>query len=107
MTEWSESTSDEIPSNLKNEIDIVYVHSDGNPKLIGEWKLINDNNYNQIIIHPDAYKKLMGASDTSFLGKLKYGWRLFALSWSDWKDVMYSEDFVEEFFEYLGNCGEL
>jgi hypothetical protein len=68
---------------------------------------IQEDNYNQIIIHPDAYKKLTEASDKSFLGKLKYGWRLFVLSYSDWKDAMYSEDYVEEFFEYLGNRGVL
>lgn len=80
---------------------MVNVHSENKLKLIGEWKLVNDY-YDQIIIHPDAYKKLMEASDKSFLGKLKYGWRLFALSWSDWKDAMVSENYVEEFFEYLG-----
>ena len=26
------------------------------------------------------------------------------LSWSDWKDAMVSEDYAEEFFEYLGSC---
>lgn len=91
-------------NNLPFSIETVNVHSENKSKLIGEWKLINDNDYNQIIIHPDAYKKLMEASDKSFLGKLKYGWRLFALSWSDWKDAMVSENYVEEFFEYLGNC---
>lgn len=89
-------------NNLPFSIEMVNVHSENKSKLIGEWKLVND--YNQIIIHPDAYKKLIEASDKSFLGKLKYGWRLFALSWSDWKDAMASRDYVEEFFEYLGNC---
>ena len=62
----------------------------------------NDDRY--IVVHPDAYKYLTEATDTSFFGKLKYGWKLFMLSWSDWKDAMVSEDYVEEFFEYLGTC---
>ena len=56
---------------------------------------IQEDIYNQIIIHPDAYKKLMEATDKSFFGKLKYGWRLFALSYFDWRDAMYNEDYVE------------
>jgi hypothetical protein len=108
MTDWSEPTSDEILSNLKNEIDRItnlpmyYCHK---PEDFG--KLLNqieDKNYNQIIINPGVYKYFAEAKDKTFLGKLKYGWRLFALSWSDWKDAMVSEDYVEEFFEYLGNC---
>ena len=94
-------------NNLPFQIETVNVHSEDKRKLIGEWKLVNDNDYNQILINPGVYKYFAEASDTSFLGKLKYGWRLFALSWSDWKDAMYSEDYVEEFFEYLGNCGTL
>jgi hypothetical protein len=65
----------------------------------------NDDRY--IVLHPDVYKYLTEATDTSFFGKLKYGWKLFMLSWSDWKDAMVSEDYVEEFFEYLGNCEDL
>lgn len=68
---------------------------------------IQEDNYNQIIINPGVYKYFKEAKDKTFFGKLKYGWRLFVLSYSDWKDVMYSEDYVEEFFEYLGNRGEL
>tara|TARA_R110000868_G_scaffold386474_1_gene654774 strand:- start:29 stop:235 length:207 start_codon:yes stop_codon:yes gene_type:complete len=59
---------------------------------------------NAIMLHPDAYKKLTEATDTSFFGKLKYGWKLFFLSVSDWKDAMVNEDYVEEFFKYLGTC---
>ena len=66
-----------------------------------------ENGEKYIIIHNDAYHKLTEATDNSFFGKIKYGWRLFALSVSDWKDAMVSEDYVEEFFEYLGNRGEL
>lgn len=57
-----------------------------------------------IVVHNDAYQKLTEATDTSFYGKIKYGWKLFMLSWSDWKDAMTSDDYVEEFFEYLGSC---
>jgi hypothetical protein len=66
-----------------------------------------ENGEKYIIVHNDAYHKLTEATDNSFFGKLKYGWKLFALSWSDWKDAMYSEDYVEEFFEYLGSCEDL
>jgi hypothetical protein len=50
---------------------------------------------------------LTEAQDDSFFGKLRYGWRLFALSVSDWKDAMSCDDYVEEFFEYLGSCEDL
>lgn len=60
-----------------------------------------------IIIHPEVYEHLTEALDTSFFGKLKWGWKLFALSWSDWKDAMSCEDYVEEFFYYLGYSKEL
>lgn len=55
-----------------------------------------------IIVHPEGYKVIKEVMDDSFFGKLRLGWRLFALSVSDWKDAMYSEDYVDEFFEYLG-----
>lgn len=55
-----------------------------------------------IVVHNDAYQKLTEATDTSFFGKIKYGWRLFALSVSDWKDAMMREDYTEEFFWFLG-----
>jgi hypothetical protein len=71
-------------------------------ELVEELKEQHNEQMNAIIIHPDAYKKLTEATDTSFFGKIKYGWRLFMLSVSDWKDAMVSEDYVEEFFEYLG-----
>ncbi len=75
--------------------------------LIKELKEQHNEQMNAVLLHPDAYKYLTEATDTSFFGKLKYGWKLFMLSWSDWKDVMVSEDYVEEFFEYLGNCEDL
>jgi hypothetical protein len=127
----TEPQQPDLPFSIKK----INVSSEGKTKLIGKWKIEppifppidfsdetvefikdefleelkeqNNEQMNAILIYPDAYKKLMEASDTSFLGKLKYGWRLFALSWSDWKDAMYSEDYVEEFFEHLGNCGTL
>jgi hypothetical protein len=75
--------------------------------LIKELKEQHNEQMNAVLLHPDAYKYLTEATDTSFFGKLKYGWKLFMLSWSDWKDAMVSEDYVEEFFEYLGNCEDL
>ena len=72
--------------------------------LIKELKEQHNEQMNAVLLHPEVYKYLTEATDTSFFGKLKYGWKLFFLSVSDWKDVMVSEDYVEEFFEYLGNC---
>ena len=75
--------------------------------LIKEIKEQHNEQMNAVLLHPDAYKYLTEATNTSFFGKLKYGWKLFMLSWSDWEDAMVSEDYVEEFFEYLGNCEDL
>ena len=75
--------------------------------LIKELKEQHNEQMNAVLIHPEVYKYLTEATDTSFFGKLKYGWKLFFLSVSDWKDAMVSEDYVEEFFEYLGNCEDL
>ena len=75
--------------------------------LIKELKEQHNEQMNAVLLHPDAYKYLTEATDISFFGKLKYGWKLFFLSVSDWKDAMVSEDYVEEFFEYLGNCEDL
>lgn len=67
----------------------------------------DENGEKCIIIHPDAYHKLKEVTNNSFFGKIKYGWRLFMLSVSDWEDAMVSEDYVEEFFKYLGSCEDL
>jgi hypothetical protein len=72
--------------------------------LIKELKEQHNEQMNAVLLHPEVYKYLTEATDTSFFGKLKYGWRLFALSVSDWKDAMVSEDYVEEFFWFLGSC---
>ena len=75
--------------------------------LVKELKEQHNEQMNAVLLHPEVYKYLTEATDTSFFGKLKYGWKLFFLSVSDWKDAMVSEDYVEEFFEYLGNCEDL
>ena len=75
--------------------------------LIKELKEQHNEQMNAVLLHPDAYKYLTEATDISFFGKLKYGWKLFFLSVSDWKDAMVSEDYVEEFFKYLGTCEDL
>ena len=75
--------------------------------LVKELKEQHNEQMNAVLIHPEVYKYLTEATDTSFFGKLKYGWKLFFLSVSDWKDAMVSEDYVEEFFEYLGSCEDL
>jgi hypothetical protein len=72
--------------------------------LIKELKEQHNEQMNAVLLHPEVYKYLTEATDNSFFGKLKYGWRLFALSVSDWKDAMVSEDYVEEFFWFLGSC---
>ena len=59
-----------------------------------------------IIVHPEGYKVIKEVLDDSFFGKLKLGWRRFALSVSDWQDAMACEDYVGEFFEYLGCCDD-
>ena len=66
-----------------------------------------ENGEKYIIVHNDAYQKLTEATDNSFFGKIKYGWRLFSLSVSDWKDAMLSEDYTEEFFWFLGRGVDL
>jgi hypothetical protein len=75
--------------------------------LIKELKEQHNEQMNAVLLHPDAYQKLTEATDTSFFGKIKYGWRLFMLSVSDWKDAMVSEDYVEEFFWFLGRGVDL
>jgi hypothetical protein len=75
--------------------------------LVKELKEQHNEQMNAVLIHPEVYKYLTEATDTSFFGKLKYGWRLFALSVSDWKDAMVSEDYVEEFFWFLGRGVDL
>ena len=78
-----------------------------NKQLTEYLKEQHNEQMNAVLLHPDVYKYLTEATDTSFFGKLKYGWKLFTLSVSDWKDAMSSEDYVEEFFEYLGSCEDL
>jgi hypothetical protein len=75
--------------------------------LIKELKEQHNEQMNAVLLHPEVYKYLTEATDNSFFGKIKYGWRLFALSVSDWKDAMVSEDYVEEFFWFLGRGVDL
>lgn len=58
-----------------------------------------------IFIHPDVQKRINLATDTSFLGLITYGWRLFYLSFEDWRDVMSGATFPDEFFYHLGYRG--
>ena len=55
-----------------------------------------------IFIHPDIQKRINLATDVSFLGLIRYGWRLFYLSFEDWRDVMSGATFPDEFFYHLG-----
>lgn len=76
-------------------------------ELVEEFTEQHTEQLSQIIIQPGFHKYFTESQDTSFFGKLRYGWRLFTLSFSDWQDTMSCEDYVEEFFDYLGNRGEL
>lgn len=75
--------------------------------LVKELKDFHTEQNVKIIIHPDVYKSLTEAQDDSFFGKLRYGFRLCFLSYQDWLDAMSCGDYVEEFFEYLGNMEKL
>lgn len=66
----------------------------------------DESGQSYIIVHPEAYRVIKDVLDDSFFGKLKLGWRRFALSVSDWQDAMVCEDYVDEFFEYLGCCDD-
>ena len=65
-----------------------------------------ENGEKYIIVHNDAYHKLIEATDNSFFGKIKRGWKLFYYSLEEWYDVMYYDEFEEEFFDYLGRSIE-
>ena len=41
------------------------------------------------------------------VSKIKTGWKAFYWSYQDWLDAMVSEDYVKEFFDYLGSCADL
>jgi hypothetical protein len=62
-----------------------------------------DNNFNEIVVNQIAYKIIRESMDQSFLGKLKWGYRLFLLSYEDWKNLMKNETSSKYFFDYLGN----
>jgi hypothetical protein len=55
-----------------------------------------------IFIHPDVQKRIKLATDVSFFGLVTYGWRLFYLSFEDWRDVVSSATPPDEFFYHLG-----
>lgn len=63
----------------------------------------DDKNFNQIVINPIAYKIIRESMDQSFLGKLKWRYRSFLLSYEDWKNLMKNETSSKYFFDYLGN----
>lgn len=48
----------------------------------------DESSQSYIIVHPESYKVIKKVLDDSFFGKLRLGWRLFALSVSDWQDAM-------------------
>ena len=124
MTNWEEPTAEELKDRNNRSIEQLAISE--LEKLIGDDILKksaeellmpasygssfadivsheeNDDRY--IVVHPDAYKIFIQEQDISFFEQLKYGWKLFFLSVSDWKDAMVSEDYVEEFFKYLGTC---
>ena len=97
----------EIIPEFPKEIKGTQIHQIIWDEITEELKEQHNEQMNAVLLHPEVYKYLTEATDTSFFGKLKYGWKLFTLSVSDWKDAMSSEDYVEEFFEYLGTCEDL
>ena len=65
----------------------------------------NGNKY--MVIPSENYEYLMEPQDNSFFGKIRTGWKAFYWSYQDWLDAMVSEDYVKEFFHYLGSCADL
>ena len=65
----------------------------------------NGNKY--MVIPSENYEYLMEPQNNSFFGKIKTGWKAFYWSYQDWLDAMVSEDYVKEFFDYLGSCADL
>lgn len=58
-----------------------------------------------IAVHPEVQKEIALATDVSFLGLIMYGWRLFYLSFEDWRDVISGRIDSSELFYHLGNRG--
>lgn len=85
----------------KNDIELEQLIWDN---LVKELKEHHNEQMNVVLLNPDAYKTLKEVTDNSFFGKLRRGFKFFHYSYQDWRDVMVSGDYVEEFFEYLGNC---
>ena len=65
----------------------------------------NGNKY--MVIPSENYEYLLEPQDNSFFGKIRTGWKAFYWSYQDWLDAMVSEDYVKEFFDYLGSCADL
>ena len=66
-----------------------------------------ENGDKYIVIPSENYEYLMEPQDNSFFGKIKTGWKAFYWSYQDWLDAMVSEDYVKEFFDYLGSYADL
>ena len=65
-----------------------------------------ENGDKYIVIPKENYEYLMEPQDNSFFSKIKTGWKLFYYSLEEWYDVMYYDEFEEEFFDYLGRSIE-
>ena len=65
-----------------------------------------ENGDKYIVIPKENYEYLMKPQDNSFFGKIKRGWKLFYYSLEEWYDVIYYDEFEEEFFDYLGRSIE-
>ena len=62
----------------------------------------NQEKHTAIFIHPEVQKRIDLATDVSFFGLITYGWRLFYLSFEDWRDAMSGATPPDEFFYHLG-----
>ena len=65
-----------------------------------------ENGDKYMVIPSENYEYLMEPQDNSFFGKIKRGWKLFYYSLEEWYDVMYYDEFEEDFFDYLGRSIE-
>ena len=65
-----------------------------------------ENGDKYMVIPSENYEYLIEPQDNSFFGKIKRGWKLFYYSLEEWYDVIYYDEFEEEFFDYLGRSIE-
>ena len=98
MTEESPITAEEL-QKLCEDVNLEQLIKDPINEKIKE-KMDEDM---KRILYENLYDLYEGEEiDDSFFGKIKYGWRLFYLSYEDWLNLMVKEDWAEDFFWFLG-----